>query len=71
LADADKARSGVEALLDYMSGLVEDILDRFPAGVLPPWDEITQRPREELDAVCKMPFEPGWRNLYSLVYPPA
>jgi creatinine amidohydrolase/Fe(II)-dependent formamide hydrolase-like protein len=71
LADADKARSGVEALLDYMSGLVVDILDRFPAGVLPPWDEITQRPREELEAVCKMPFEPGWRNLYSLAYPPA
>ena len=71
LADAEKARAGVEALLDYMAELVDDILERFPAGILPPWDQITQRPREELEAVCKMPFEPGWRSIYTLGYPPA
>lgn len=71
LADAEKARPGVEALLDYMVKLVEDILERFPAGELPPWDQISQRPREELEAVCKMPFEPGWRSIYTLSYPPA
>jgi len=71
LADAEKARPGVDALLDYMVELVEDILERFPVGELPPWDQISQRPREELEAVCKMPFEPGWRSIYTLAYPPA
>jgi creatinine amidohydrolase/Fe(II)-dependent formamide hydrolase-like protein len=71
LADAEKARPGVEALLDYTVELVEDILERFPAGELPPWDQITQRSAEELEAVCKRPFEPGWRSIYTLGYPPA
>lgn len=71
LADGQKARPGVEALLDYMVVLVDDIMERFPAGELPPWDQITQRPKEELEAVCKMPFEPGWRSIYTLGYPPA
>jgi creatinine amidohydrolase/Fe(II)-dependent formamide hydrolase-like protein len=71
LADGEKARPGVEALLDYMVVLVDDIMERFPAGELPPWDQITQRPKEELEAVCKMPFEPGWRSIYTLGYPPA
>jgi len=71
LADAEKARPGVEAVLDYMRGLVDDILERFPAGQLPPWDQITQRAPEELQAVCKMPFEAGWRSIYTLSYPPA
>ena len=69
LADAEKAREGVEALLDYMVKLVEDIMERFPPGVLPPVEEITQRPPEQIEAVTKHPFEKGWRSIYSLTYP--
>ena len=71
LASADKAREGVAALLDYMVTLVNDIMERFPAGQLPPMDEISIRPKEQLEAVCKKPFEEGWRPIYSLTYPPA
>jgi creatinine amidohydrolase len=70
-ADPKKAEPGVRALLDYMVTLVEDILERFPAGQLPPFDQISMRPREELEAVCKKPFEEGWRSIYTLAYPPA
>jgi len=71
LADPKKAEKGVEALLDYMVTLVEDILERFPAGQLPPLDQITMRPPEQLEAVCKKPLSEGWRSIYSLHYPPA
>ena len=71
LADAEKARPGVIALLDYMAGLVGDILDRFPAGALPPIDQMTQRPREEIEAVIKGPLAKGGRSIYTLAYPPA
>ncbi|MFQ6014639.1 MAG: 3-dehydro-scyllo-inosose hydrolase [Anaerolineae bacterium] len=71
LADADKAKPGVEVLLDYMVELVNDILERFPAGELPPIEQITQRKREDIEAVCKKPFEEGWRSIYTLAYPPA
>ena len=70
-ADAEKAKPGVEALLDYIEKLVNDIMTAFPPGKLPPWQELTQRPREEIEAVLKKPFSPGWRSLYSLHYPPA
>ncbi len=65
LADANKAREGVEALLDYMEKLVVDIMDRFPPWKLPPAEELSCRPKEELEALLKKPFEPGWRPLYA------
>ncbi len=65
LADAEKAREGVEALLDYMEKLVKDIMDRFPPWELPPAEEMSCRPKEELEALLKKPFEPGWRPLYA------
>ena len=71
LADAKKAMKGVEALLDYMVTLVQDVLERFPAGELPPMDQISLRSPEQLEAVCKKPFTEGWRSIYSLTYPPA
>lgn len=71
LADPEKARPGVEALLDYMVELVDDIMERFPAGVLPPMDQLTQRPREEIEAAIKGPLAEGGRSIYSLHYPPA
>ncbi len=65
LADANKAREGLEALLDYMEKLVVDIMDRFPPWKLPPAEELSCRPKEELEALLKKPFEPGWRPLYA------
>ena len=71
LASAEKARPGIEAFLDYMVKLHDDILAAFPPGKLPPIEEVTQRPREEIEAVIKGPLAPGGRSIYSLVYPPA
>jgi hypothetical protein len=61
----------VEALLSYMVELVNDIMERFPAGVLPPMDQMTQRPREEIEAAIKGPLAEGGRSIYSLAYPRA
>ena len=36
LATVEKARPGVEALLDYMEKLIHDIMEKFPAGKLAP-----------------------------------
>jgi len=64
-ASSDKARAGVEALLDYLEKLVQDVMAAFPAGKLPPAGELSQRPPEELEALLKRPFEKGWKNLYA------
>ena len=68
LADAEKARAGVERTLDYLEKLVNDILEKYPAGELPPIDMMTQRKREDIEAVIKGPNAPGGRHIYTLTY---
>ena len=69
LADAQKAKPGVEALLDYLEKLVSDILEAFPPGELPSVEQVSMRSGEELEAVTKKPFEVGWRHIYTLAWP--
>ena len=68
LADGAKARPGVERALDYLTKLVNDILEKYPAGALPPIDMMTQRDRADIEAVIKGPTEPGGRHIYTLSY---
>ena len=63
LADAEKARKGVEMTLDYLEKLVNDILERYPAGQLPPTELMTQRDPEAIRAVIA-----GERHIYTLAY---
>lgn len=70
-ASAEKAIPGVKALLDYMVKLHDDILATFPPGKLPPIEQVTQRPREEVEAAIRGPLAQGGRSIYSLHYPPA
>lgn len=69
LADPEKAKEGVSALLDYMVRLVDDIMEAFPVGKLPPGNELTERSKEELAALTKKPLSKGWKSIYSLGYP--
>jgi magnesium chelatase family protein len=67
LADPEKARPAVERTLDYIEKLVNDILAKYPAGELPPIEKVTQRRREDIEAVIKGPNN-GGRHLYTLTY---
>lgn len=69
LADAKKAEEGICALLDYMVKLHNDIMERFPAGKLPPAKDLSERPKEEITALLKKPLTKGWKSIYSLGYP--
>jgi len=70
LADVEKARPGLNAIMDYMEKLVVDIMEMYPPGKLPSTDKITQRTREEIEALLKGPLEEGGRHLYTVAYPP-
>ncbi|GAB4331056.1 MAG: 3-dehydro-scyllo-inosose hydrolase [Promethearchaeota archaeon] len=69
-ASADNAKPAVVAIMDYMEKLIEDIKERFPPGVLPPVEEITQRDPALLEPYLKFPLSPGWKSIYELRYPP-
>ncbi len=69
LASAVKAKPGVEAIMDYMERLVTDIMARFPPGVLPPQDKVTQRDEKTMADVMRGPTK-GGRHIYTIAYPP-
>ncbi|MEW5827134.1 MAG: 3-dehydro-scyllo-inosose hydrolase [Candidatus Bipolaricaulota bacterium] len=69
LAKAEKAIGGVEEILDYLVELHDDILEAFPPGVLPPIEKVTQRKREDVEAVLRGPRD-GGPHLYTMAYPP-
>jgi len=70
LADPEKAMPGVFAMCDYLEKLVTDIITKYPAGELPPADLLSQRPKEEIEALLKGPIQEGGRHLYTVAYPP-
>ena len=70
LADVEKAKPGLNAIMDYLETLVNDIMATYPPGKLPPIDKITQRTKEEIEALLKGPLEKGGRHLYTVAYPP-
>ena len=45
-------------------------MEKYPPGVLPPIEQVSMRPREDVEAVLKGPKEPGGRHLYTFAYPP-
>ena len=70
LAAPEKAYPGVIAMCDYMEKLINEIMEMYPPGKLPPVEKITMRSPEEIEAVMKQPFEEGWRHIYTIAYPP-
>jgi creatinine amidohydrolase len=52
-----------------MVKLHDDIRKVFPPGKLPPIEEVTTRPKDEIEAVLKGPLVPGGRSIYSLHWP--
>jgi len=69
LADPEKARPGCYAIMDYVERLINDIMEMYPAGKLPPIEATTMRQREQIEAVIKGPLAEGGTHLYTIAYP--
>ena len=68
LADPEKAKPGVEAIMDYLEKLINDILEMYPAGKLPPAESLTMRDQQLIDDVVKGPKN-GGKHIYTIAYP--
>jgi 3-dehydro-scyllo-inosose hydrolase len=68
LADPEKAKPGLEAIMDYLEKLISDILSMYPAGKLPPIEAMTMRERQQIQDVIRGPLN-GGKHLYTLGYP--
>jgi creatinine amidohydrolase len=65
-ASAEKAKRPVSAILRYLTLLNDHILEAFPAGKLPPTEEVTLRTEKEMEPFLRQPLSKGWRPVYAL-----
>ena len=63
--DAYKAKRPIAAICKYITLMIDDILEDFPAGKVP-IDGFTFRDREELKACLKEPMSEGWKSVHEL-----
>ena len=66
LASARKAKRPIAAILKYITLVVDEIIEAYPSGKLPPIDQITLRDPKELKPFLKEPGSPGWKSVYEL-----
>jgi len=66
LASARKAKRPVAAILEYLTLVINQILDAFPPGKVPPVEEVTLRSTSEMEPYLKEPESKGWRPVYGL-----
>lgn len=65
-ATPDKAKRPIAAILSYLTLVIDEMLEAYPAGKLPPIDKITLRDPAELEPFLKEPGSPGWKSVYEL-----
>lgn len=64
--NAMKAKRPMAAILKYLTLWNDHILAAFPAGTVPPVEEVTLRSAEEMAPYLLEPLSPGWKPVYGL-----
>ena len=65
-ATAEKAKRPMAAILRYLTLVNDQILEAFPAGTVPPVEEVTLRTEAEMEPYLRDPLSPGWKSVYGL-----
>jgi len=63
---AEKAKRPMVAILKYLTLLNDQILEAFPAGKVPPVEEITLRTEADMEPYLREPLSEGWKPAYAL-----
>ncbi len=66
LASPEKAKRPIAAILEYLTLTVEQILEKFPPGKVPPVEKVTLRSNKEMEPFLKEPLSEGWKSVYEL-----
>jgi creatinine amidohydrolase len=65
-ATAHKAKRPMAAILRYLTLVHDEILATFPAGAVPPVEEVTLRSAADMEPYLREPLSPGWKSVYGL-----
>lgn len=64
--DAYKAKRPIAAICKYITLMIDEILEKFPAGQVPPNSQFTFRSDEEIAPCLKEPMSEGWKSVHEL-----
>jgi creatinine amidohydrolase len=64
--NARKAKRPLAAILRYLTLVNDEILSVFPAGSVPPVEEVTLRTEAEMEPYLREPQSEGWKPVYGL-----
>lgn len=62
-----KAKRPVLAMMKYLTLLIDEYLEAFPPGTVPPVEMTTLRTAEEMEPYLREPLSPGWKSVYGLI----
>jgi creatinine amidohydrolase len=54
------------AILKYLTLWNDHILEAFPAGCVPPVEEVTLRTAADMEPYLREPLSPGWKTVYGI-----
>lgn len=63
---AQKGKRPMAAILKYLTLWHDDVLNAFPAGTVPPVEEVTLRTEKEMEPYLREPLSKGWKPVYGL-----
>jgi len=63
---AEKGKRPMAAILKYLTLWHDDVLEAFPAGKVPPVEEITLRTEKEMEPYLREPLSQGWKSVYGI-----
>ncbi len=66
LGSARKAKRPIAAILKYLTLVIDQILEAFPPGKVPPVEKMTLRDASEMESYLKEPLSEGWKSVYGL-----
>ena len=66
LASARKAERPIAAILKYLTLVIDQILEAYPPGKVPPVEKVTLRDPKEMEPYLKEPQSKGWKSVYGL-----
>ncbi|MDD3628684.1 MAG: 3-dehydro-scyllo-inosose hydrolase [Candidatus Humimicrobiaceae bacterium] len=66
LGNPKKAKRPIAAILSYLTLVIDQILEKFPSGTVPPVEKVTLRTEKEMEPFLKEPLSEGWKSVYEL-----
>jgi len=64
--DAYKAKRPVAAICKYLTLMIDEILEKFPPGTVPPVEQFSFRTKEEIEPCLREPLSEGWKSIHEL-----